>query len=486
MKKRWIVFLIGFFAVASSSVAQCTGGINSFPYSESFELNDGGWVAGGFGNDWAWGTPTKPVINSAGGGTKCWITGGLTGSSYTASEASYLVSPCFDFTGLQYPYIEFKVFWETEQRFDGGSLQYSLDNGASWANVGSTSDPVNCLNANWFNYSPINYLSPLSATRDGWSGNIQSSGGGCSVGGGSNGWVTAKHTMPYLGGKPGVMFRFIFGAGTICNNYDGFAIDEIKIAATPPNSASFTYNCVNSNTVSFTNTSALCPSAYLWDFGDPASGAGNTATTADATHSFSGPGKYTVSLTVSGPGNAPSTITKDIYIITADVTMLQPVDCQTNTGGSLRVSVNGAGGLPLNILWNTSPPQTGTIISNLSEGFYSVQISGTDVCPVTASGKAEKDLACIGIYFPSAFTPDGDGKNDDFGPMGSLLSLSNYQLSIYNRWGERVFYSTSPFEKWNGKVKGIPTDGNLFVWQSSFSISGQPVQKRKGTIVIIR
>lgn len=484
---RQFVFIFFLLFIGYNGLrAQCTGGIAAFPYTENFETSDGGWVSGGFGNDWAWGTPNKPVITGAGSGTKCWITGGLTGSSYTASEASFLVSPCFDFTGVQYPYIEFKVFWETEQRFDGGGFQYSLDNGASWTNVGAAGDPVNCLNTNWFNFSPINYLSPLSGVRDGWSGNKQPTSGGCNGGNGSNGWVQAKHTMPYLGGKSGVIFRFIFGAGTICNSFDGFAIDDIKISEAPPNVASFTYTCVNNNTVSFTNTSALCPSSYDWNFGDPASGADNTANTANATHTFSAPGKYTVSLTVSGPGNAPATITKDIYIIAANVTMLQPVDCQSNTGGSLIVSVDGASGTSLNLLWNTVPPQSGSVISNLTEGIYSVQISGTDVCPITATGKAEKDISCIGIFFPSAFTPDGDGKNDEFGPLGSLLSLSNYQLIIYNRWGERVFYSTNPFEKWNGNVKGTKTDGNVFVWRSSFSINGQAEQNRKGTILLIR
>ena len=483
---RCVILFFIIFINGVSLKAQCVGGITGFPYTENFELNDGGWVSGGFGNDWAWGIPNKPVITGAASGAKCWITGGLTGSSYTASEASYLVSPCFDFTGVQYPYIEFKVFWETEQHFDGGSFQYSLDNGASWSNVGAAGDPVNCLNANWFNFSPINYLSPLSGVRDGWSGNKQTTSGGCNGGNGSNGWLQAKHTMPYLGGKSGVIFRFIFGAGTICNAFDGFAIDDIKISEALPNVASFTYNCINNNTVSFTNTSILCPSSYDWNFGDPASGVDNTDNTANATHTFSAPGKYTVSLTVSGPGNAPSTITKDIYIISANVTQLQSVDCQTNTGGSLMVSVDGATGASLNLLWNTVPSQSGSVISNLTEGIYSVQISGTDVCPITATGKAEKDISCIGIFFPSAFTPDGDGKNDVFGPLGSLLSLTNYQLSIYNRWGERVFFSTNPFEKWNGNVKGMKTDGNIFVWQSSFSINGQTVQKRKGTILLIR
>jgi len=486
MKMRIVVLLFQILFSGVIAYSQCTGGINSFPYNEGFESSDGGWVSGGTGDDWAWGTPAKPVINGAGSGTRCWVVGGLTGSTYTDGEASWLQSPCFDFTNLQYPYIEFKVFWEMERRFDGAALQYSLDNGASWTNVGSASDANNCLNTNWYNFSPVTYLAPLSTTRDGWSGNSQPTSGSCQGGSGSNGWLLAKHTMPYLAGRQGVLFRFIFGAGTICNNYDGFAIDDILIKEAPANDASFTYSCVNSRTVNFTNTSALCPVTYSWNFGDPASGSNNTSSIINPSHTFSGPGKFTVTLTASGPDNAPSTFSKDIYIIDAEVIMLQTVNCQTNTGGSLTVDVTGADGVPLSLLWNTTPVQTSTIISGLSEGFYSVQISGTDVCPLTATGKAEKDFSCSGIYFPSAITPNNDGKNDGFGPLGSLLSLTDYRLSVYNRWGERVFYTDNPFERWKGKVKGLDTDSNIFVWYAEFTIPGKPKETRKGTVVVIR
>lgn len=481
-----ILFILILFTLSKLAISQCAGGINSFPYSEGFESSAGGWSSGGVGDDWAWGTPSKPVISSAGGGNKCWVIGGLTGSSYTDGEASWLQSPCFDFTALQYPYIEFKVFWEMENRFDGASFQYSLDNGATWNTVGATTDAVNCLNANWYNYAPITYLTPVSTTKNGWSGNSKTTVGSCQGGGGSNGWLTAKHTLPYLAGKSSVIFRFVFGAGTICNNFDGFAIDDILIKEAPANVASFTTQCIDSKAVNFTNTSILCPKIFTWNFGDPASGVNNTAITADATHTFSAPGKYTVSLTVGGPDNAPATITKDIFIIDATITELTPVNCSSNTGGSLTVNVSGASGVPLNYVWNTNPPQMSATINNLSEGNYTVQITGTDVCPLSANGKAEKELSCIGIHFPTAFTPDGDGKNDGFGPLGSLLSLTDYKLSVYNRWGQRVFYSTNPFEKWNGNVTGLKADGNVFVWVAQFSIANKPVETRKGSVVLIR
>jgi len=262
-------------------------------------------------------------------------------------------------------------------------------------------------------------------------------------------------------------------------------VDDIKIMEAPANNASYTYTCTGANTATFKNTSTLCPS-LLWDFGDPTSGPDNSSTLPDPTHIFSAPGKYTVKLTASGPGNAPSTITKDIYIIKADVTMLSMVDCQSNSGGSLIVSVEGATGVPLSYSWNTIPIQTTPVISNLTEGIYTVSITGTDVCPVTANGKAEKDISCIGIFFPSAITPDGNGKNDGFGPLGSLLSLSDYHLNIYNRWGELVFRSTDPFEKWYGKVKSYATDSNVFVWMAEFRVAGKDKELRKGTVMLIR
>jgi hypothetical protein len=237
---RSSILLLLFIALTAETKAQCGSPISSFPYNEGFEASDGGWTPGGTGSDWAWGTPSKLVINTAGSGINCWIAGGLTGNSYTNGEASWLQSPCFDFTSLQYPLIDFKVFWETEQQFDGASLQYSIDNGNSWSTVGSANDPVNCLNQAWYNQSPVTYLSPLTTNRQGWSGNVQATSGSCRGGNGSGSWVTARHTMPYLAGQSSVIFRFIFGAGTICNNYSGFAIDDIKIQEAPPNDADFT------------------------------------------------------------------------------------------------------------------------------------------------------------------------------------------------------------------------------------------------------
>ncbi len=479
--------LLSSFLVWGSSpvMAQCVTPINSFPYQAGFETNDGGWVTGGIGSDWAWGTPSKPVIQTAGSGSRCWIVGGLTGSSYTNGEASWLQSPCFNFTNLQFPYLSMKVFWEMERQFDGASFQYSIDDGATWVTLGAANETANCLNTNWFNFGSITYLSPLTSTRDGWSGNIQLATGSCRAGNGSNGWVTATHSMIQLAGEPSVIFRFIFGAGTICNDYDGFAVDDIYIGEAPPNNAAFTYACTNGNTVNFTNTSSLCPGSFNWSFGDLASGSNNSSASENPAHSFSGPGVYTVTLTVAGPGNAPSTISRDITILGLTTSVIKEADCQTNTGGSASVVATGGSG-SYSYSWTTTPIQTGDIMTNVPQGTYDVTVSQANACPATVAVLIPLDNTCTGIYFPSVFTPNKDGRNDEFGVIGGVGAITSYKLSIYNRWGQLVFQTSNPFQKWDGTFKGSQLETGSLVWYAELTLRGQSPEKKKGTVTIIR
>lgn len=370
--KRIFVLL---FTVYSSlcSNAQC---INAFPYSEDFEVSTGGWQSGGsVGVDWAWGSPTKPVINSAGSGVKCWITGGLTTSFYSNGERSFVKSPCFDFTTLQHPFITFKIFWESEKTYDGTNLQYSLDGGVTWTNVGTANDVVDCMNANWFNSFSITNLTTLATVKEGWTGNIQPTVGSCQGGSGSSAWVTAKHCMQNLAGEPNVIFRFTFGSGTTCNNYDGIAFDDISISEAPPNDADFDFTC-NGNSFLFNGITSFCPDNMQWTFGD-----GTNASGQNALHIFTTPGNYNVTFSVSGPCNAPASITKQITSTNATLSVVN-VNCNGgNDGKAFVAAATGSG--PHTYVWNTTPAQTTDTAFNLTAGSYTVTVSQANSCPAS-------------------------------------------------------------------------------------------------------
>jgi len=85
---------------------------------------------------------------------------------------------------------------------------------------------------------------------------------------------------------------------------------------------------------------------------------------------------------------------------------------------------------------------------------------------------------------PSAFTPNGDGLNDCFGLKywGGIKSLS---FEVYNRWGNRLFYTTDPSKCWDGRFKGQVQPGGTYVYQIRASTICGEIYK-KGTIVLIR
>lgn len=378
------ILILALLFCGNKLFAQCTTTISTFPYTQSFEANNGGWVDGGTASDWFWGTPAKPIINSASNGSKCWVSGGLTGASYNSGERSYVVSPCFNFTNVQYPHVSFDIFWETEFDYDGANFQYSLNNGATWNNVGAFNDPVDCLNMNWFNTQDINYIVTLATPRHGWSGSLASPAG-CASSNGSSGWVNAKHCMPYLAGVPNVQFRFTFGAGTQCNNFDGFAFDNIVIGEAPANNADFTFNCTGfPDEYQFNDFSTLCPTVYTWDFGDPASGFANTSSLQNPVHQFSSPGTYTVTLTVNGPCNAPSTITHTVTTLTNSISATA-ASCASASNGSITSTVsNATNGANYVLTPGNISNATGNFL-NVTGGTYTVTVTDGIGCVITSS-----------------------------------------------------------------------------------------------------
>ncbi|MCZ2222669.1 MAG: gliding motility-associated C-terminal domain-containing protein [Chitinophagales bacterium] len=623
MNKRIILLSFIFFLLGSfqNILAQCSTTISTFPYHEDFESGQGNWTTGGVNNDWAYGTPNKNIINSAASGTKCWITGGLTGNFYNLGENSWLMSPCYDFTSLTNPQISFKIFWETERRYDGASFQYSENGGNNWQTLGTVSSNSSCLGTNWFNYSPI-----TSIGIDGWSGTSLPTSGGCQGTGGSNGWVSAKHILTALAGKNNIRFRFVFGAGTTCNGFNGVAIDDITITEAPANATDFIFTCSGNNTVAFTNTSSVCGSNFTWNF-DDASSSSNTSNVENPTHIFTTSGTYNVSLTVTFPGNIVITKNKLVTVLSVTTSIVHGINCYADSNGSVKAIVVGGNG-NYNYEWNTTPIQTTATISNLKGGSYTVKVSADNACTTTSSislneppelkgvlnikkdlckqhnGSAEiivtggsapytylwsnnattssinnlvantytilvKDenecslnmnaevqdstnnikvnlgndtsfcpgnqlilkpgnfaaylwqnnstnstytvtttgkyyvrvtdqdgctasdtikvtVDCSDVYFPTSFTPNNDGLNDYFGPIGNIAAITNFSMNVYGRWGQLIYATNNPFAKWNGKQNGVDMDMGAYVWIATYSINNQKPITKKGTVLIIR
>ncbi|TDH23034.1 gliding motility-associated C-terminal domain-containing protein [Segetibacter sp. 3557_3] len=111
-------------------------------------------------------------------------------------------------------------------------------------------------------------------------------------------------------------------------------------------------------------------------------------------------------------------------------------------------------------------------------GSYSVVVSS--LCG-PASAAVVVSAGICGYYFPSAFTPNNDGKNDEFRIINPP-QLKSYRLVIYNRWGAKIFETADYKKGWNGLYNGVQADSGTYVWFCELP------DKRmlKGTITLIR
>jgi len=89
------------------------------------------------------------------------------------------------------------------------------------------------------------------------------------------------------------------------------------------------------------------------------------------------------------------------------------------------------------------------------------------------------------IYLPTAFTPNGDGRNEEFKIPG-FAKFKQYSMRIFNRWGELVFESSDPNRGWDGKYKGtLAMAGNYGYLIEVIDFSGKKIVK-EGTVLIMR
>ncbi len=426
LKKSFLVLLIVFYT--NTSFAQC---INTFPNTQNFE-SAAVWTSGGNNSDWAWGSPSKPVIANAGGGLKCWVIGGLTTSSYNGSQQSYIESPCYDLSSLTYPIVSFKVFWETEYQYDGASFQYCINNGA-WQTVGSANSPNNCNTLNWFNYSNVNFLN-WAGSKNGWSGNSKPNTGNCVGGSGSLTWLTSKHCLVGLAGKSNVKFRFVFGSGQTCNGFDGFAMDDFTVENAVITPVTFTNSCGNFTSI---NTGCSTSLTYTWNFGDPSTGASNTSSLTNPVHVFSNAGVYTVSLSTSGNQcDATTLFTKTVSILGSSITAKSDVSCNGGANGSATV-LGLYGSSNLSYTWSPEGGNAATT-NPLAAGLYSVFVLDGNGCsststvtinePTGSTGVSSQTItSCLGNAI--VLTPSLSGIND---PVTYLWSPGAFTSSSIN------------------------------------------------------
>lgn len=148
----------------------------------------------------------------------------------------------------------------------------------------------------------------------------------------------------------------------------------------------------------------------------------------------------------------------------------------------------------------TEPPSVPVIIWDLGDGtrvkqdsithsYFDLEDHWVYLSTVSREGcKAMDSLLVIPpatLFFPNAFTPDGDGVNDTFGPVFS--SVNEFNIVIFDRWGHLVFETDDIHKHWDGKVKG-GTDAETGVYVYKYRAKGHyfEANEQYGHVTLLR
>ena len=138
-----------------------------------------------------------------------------------------------------------------------------------------------------------------------------------------------------------------------------------------------------------------------------------------------------------------------------------------------------------NAHFHWSDNSTDSTLTAFSSGAYSVTV--TNGC---GSGNAQVNLDFLvnqcALLVPTAFSPNGDGKNDIFRSI-SYCSIRNFSINVYNRWGELVYQSDDITVGWDGTFKERPQPVGVYTYNIEyFNHCKGTMDKKSGNITLIR
>lgn len=230
---------------------------------------------------------------------------------------------------------------------------------------------------------------------------------------------------------------------------------------------------------------------YLWDFGD-----GTTDTIMNPLHVFPDSGYYDISLTVTTDSGCIAKVSeiKERYVFTEytpianfevlsiDTINYRPVfqfidkskfavNCMLELG-------NGIDTTDCNMTNYQYPIDGEYIVKQIVTN----SLGCKDEIIVLVDSKPE-----LLIYIPNAFTPNGDGKNEAFLPKCS--NETEFEMEIFNRWGQRIYNSTNSRKGWKGTVNDVDADlapQGVYVYKIKIRDYQKKLYTYTGSVSLIR
>jgi gliding motility-associated-like protein len=155
------------------------------------------------------------------------------------------------------------------------------------------------------------------------------------------------------------------------------------------------------------------------------------------------------------------------------------------------ITLNAGSGTGYTYIWTNS---TGTILginqlqTVYDPGKYFVQIKNTLNCILNDSIQVN-DVCKPRVDPPTAFTPDGKGPTENEQWALFARYVTNFKLTIFNRWGEIIFYTEDPNQSWDGTYRGEPMPVGVYPYLITYEGLADEYKgpyKKEGSVTIVK
>jgi gliding motility-associated-like protein len=191
---------------------------------------------------------------------------------------------------------------------------------------------------------------------------------------------------------------------------------------------------------------------------------------------------YTVSVS---DACSEDTASVTVYVLPAPNAQAWPQDTTIVSGASVQLDASGG----VTYTWTPPDSLSDPLVANpvatpSFSQYFTVWVQGANGCGRADSVLIQVQPRCEGFVMPNAFTPDGDGRNDRFRAVRKGDDTF-VRLSVFNRWGERLFLSDQEQLGWDGTVAGRPQESGVYIYLLQ-SVCGSGADRRTGTLTLIR
>lgn len=232
--------------------------------------------------------------------------------------------------------------------------------------------------------------------------------------------------------------------------------------------------------------------SYVWTFGN-----GDSSHSENPIYCYPAPGNYSIGLTVASDSGCSATLSK-LNLINVfnspNAAFAYTPQYTTIISPTVQFTDQSTDQYGIQYWWWTFGDGTDSTINQQNPshvyrdtGEYCARLIVMDMhgCFDTATNCLIIDPV-FNLYIPSAFSPNGDGKNEVFMPKGQYIK--NFEMYIFDRWGMQLYYTDNILQGWNGTVKSgsAIAQEDTYVYKINVTDSKNKTHSYVGNVTLIK